>query len=190
MRAKWALIIHAYTPSRYPTDSRRTSQSIYKNLNISLYTNNSRKAVRMFCSARGERFYTSDAKPQLSAVRRMPRSQRFFFRQYNRDNFFSLSCSHFLLSVDLRLGFGALQMFSRAVRRGVASAPRSLRRQPFVTTTSRTPAIRPALAQCARSVTTDAAASHVEREKVPQEDDKPFEVTLSEERSVARHVRH
>lgn len=33
----------------------------------------------------------------------------------------------------------------------------------------------------ARSVTTDAASSHAEREHVPEEDDKPFEVTLSDE---------
>lgn len=32
-----------------------------------------------------------------------------------------------------------------------------------------------------RAVTTDAASSHAEREHVPEEDDKPFDVTLSEE---------
>lgn len=32
-----------------------------------------------------------------------------------------------------------------------------------------------------RNVTTDAASSHAERETVPQEDDKHFEVTLSDE---------
>lgn len=75
-------------------------------------------------------------------------------------------------------------MLSRAVRRGFASAARHVSRQPFVPLAPRSPVIRPLLAQAARSVTTDAASSHAEREKVPLEDDKPFEVVLSDERSV------
>lgn len=77
-------------------------------------------------------------------------------------------------------------MLSRSIRRGLASAPRQISRQPFVTTVSRTPAIRPTFAHVARTVTTDAASSHAEREKVPKEDDKPFEVVLSDERFAER----
>lgn len=59
-------------------------------------------------------------------------------------------------------------MFSRALRQGVAAPAR---RQAF----------RPAAACVRRTVTTDAASSHAEREHVPEADDQPFDVTLSEE---------
>jgi pyruvate dehydrogenase E1 component alpha subunit len=59
-------------------------------------------------------------------------------------------------------------MFSRALRRSVATP---LRRNAFA------PATRPAY----RTVTTDAASSHADKDAVPKEDDKPFEVRLSDE---------
>lgn len=72
-------------------------------------------------------------------------------------------------------------MMSRALRRSLATAaaPKMQLRA------AARPAFRsfqPALAR--RSVTTDAASSHADRENVPQEDDKPFEVTLNDERFV------
>ena len=46
----------------------------------------------------------------------------------------------------------------------------------------RAPAIvRPRVFAAARRVTTDAASSHAEKEDVPTEDDKPFQVKLSDE---------
>ena len=60
-------------------------------------------------------------------------------------------------------------MFSRALRRGYTAPTR----RPIPIQTPRITALR--------TVTTDAASSHAEKEKVPQEDDKPFEVTLSDE---------
>src|SRR5271154_3115684 len=46
----------------------------------------------------------------------------------------------------------------------------------------RAPAIvRPREFAAARRVTTDAASSHAEKEDVPTEDDKPFQVKLSDE---------
>ncbi|KAH7110555.1 dehydrogenase E1 component-domain-containing protein [Dendryphion nanum] len=59
-------------------------------------------------------------------------------------------------------------MLSRTIRRNIASP---LRRNAFA------PAARPAF----RTVTTDAASSHADREAIPKEDDKPFEVRLSDE---------
>ncbi|KAF2497873.1 hypothetical protein BU16DRAFT_525456 [Lophium mytilinum] len=59
-------------------------------------------------------------------------------------------------------------MFSRTLRASVA-AP--LRRSVFA------PVARPAF----RTVTTDAASSHADKDSVPSEDDKPFEVRLSDE---------
>jgi pyruvate dehydrogenase E1 component alpha subunit len=59
-------------------------------------------------------------------------------------------------------------MLSRTIRRSIASP---LRRNAFA------PAARPAF----RTVTTDAASSHADKEAVPKEDDKPFEVRLSDE---------
>ncbi|KAF2191504.1 hypothetical protein K469DRAFT_720538 [Zopfia rhizophila CBS 207.26] len=57
-------------------------------------------------------------------------------------------------------------MLSRSIRRSIALP---LRRNAF--------AARPAY----RSVTTDAASSHADKEAVPKEDDKPFEIRLSDE---------
>ncbi|KAI4117014.1 MAG: hypothetical protein LQ345_002671 [Seirophora villosa] len=57
-------------------------------------------------------------------------------------------------------------MIARALR-----APRAL---PTIRQKATTPLAR-------RSVTTDAASSHAEKEQVPAEDDKPFEVRLSDE---------
>ncbi|KAI9671055.1 MAG: alpha subunit of pyruvate dehydrogenase [Alyxoria varia] len=71
-------------------------------------------------------------------------------------------------------------MLSKTLRRGFANAA-PVRRQihhPF-TFPSATARSLPRLAQ--RTVTTDAASSHAEREKVPKDDDTPFEVTLSDE---------
>ncbi|KAF2674112.1 pyruvate dehydrogenase E1 component subunit alpha [Microthyrium microscopicum] len=59
-------------------------------------------------------------------------------------------------------------MFSRAVRR----SPVSFRRNAFTT---------PSSLLSRRAVTTDAASSHTDRDSVPAEDDKPFEVRLSDE---------
>ncbi|KAF2277935.1 uncharacterized protein EI97DRAFT_432029 [Westerdykella ornata] len=59
-------------------------------------------------------------------------------------------------------------MLSRTIRRSLASP---LRRNVLA------PATRPAF----RSVTTDAASSHADKESVPKEDDVPFEVRLSDE---------
>ncbi|KAL0263186.1 alpha subunit of pyruvate dehydrogenase [Diplodia seriata] len=58
-------------------------------------------------------------------------------------------------------------MFSRALRTKAAAAP--LRRFYAAPLAAR------------RTVTTDAASSHADREAVPAEDDKPFEVRLSDE---------
>ncbi|KAL9053363.1 MAG: hypothetical protein Q9162_004804 [Coniocarpon cinnabarinum] len=71
-------------------------------------------------------------------------------------------------------------MLWRALRRGAAPASYVISRQPFVLST-RISAATPVISRNARAVTTDAASSHAEREKVPQEDDKPFEVVLSDE---------
>ncbi|KAF2788215.1 hypothetical protein K505DRAFT_379040 [Melanomma pulvis-pyrius CBS 109.77] len=60
-------------------------------------------------------------------------------------------------------------MLSRAIRRSIASP---LRRNAFAPV-----AARPAF----RTVTTDAASSHADKEAVPKEDDKPFEIRLSDE---------
>ncbi|KAF2629348.1 pyruvate dehydrogenase E1 component subunit alpha [Macroventuria anomochaeta] len=60
-------------------------------------------------------------------------------------------------------------MLSRSIRRSIASPLR----QRFVA-----PAARPAFS---RFVTTDAASSHAERDQVPESDDQPFEVRLSDE---------
>ncbi|KAF2715125.1 hypothetical protein K504DRAFT_469436 [Pleomassaria siparia CBS 279.74] len=60
-------------------------------------------------------------------------------------------------------------MLSRAIRRSIASP---LRRNAFAPA-----AARPAF----RTVTTDAASSHADKEAVPKEDDKPFEIRLSDE---------
>ncbi|KAK3078687.1 alpha subunit of pyruvate dehydrogenase [Coniosporium uncinatum] len=57
-------------------------------------------------------------------------------------------------------------MFSRALRR---SAALPVRRAPVAQPLAR------------RAVTTDAASSHADKESVPTEDDKPFEVKLSDE---------
>ncbi|KAI0024924.1 dehydrogenase E1 component-domain-containing protein [Xylariomycetidae sp. FL0641] len=65
-------------------------------------------------------------------------------------------------------------MFSRALRIPRAAAPLMRAR----------PTARPAAAASAfalRSVTTSAASSHVEKSSVPDADDKPFQVTLSDE---------
>ncbi|OCK99110.1 uncharacterized protein K441DRAFT_628444 [Cenococcum geophilum 1.58] len=59
-------------------------------------------------------------------------------------------------------------MFARTLRKSIASP---LRRNAFV------PVTRPAF----RTVTTDAASSHADKESVPEEDDKPFKVHLSDE---------
>jgi len=61
-------------------------------------------------------------------------------------------------------------MLSRSIRRSIASPLR----QRFVA-----PAARPAFTS--RFVTTDAASSHAERDQVPESDDQPFEVRLSDE---------
>jgi pyruvate dehydrogenase E1 component alpha subunit len=60
-------------------------------------------------------------------------------------------------------------MLSRTIRRSLGSP---LRRSVVA------PAARPAFS---RFVTTDAASSHVQRENVPESDDQPFEVRLSDE---------
>ncbi|KAI1417722.1 dehydrogenase E1 component-domain-containing protein [Hypoxylon sp. FL1857] len=61
-------------------------------------------------------------------------------------------------------------MFSRALRAPRAAAP-----------LARVRAARPVVAAPFRSVTTNAASSHADKNAVPDADDKPFQVTLSDE---------
>lgn len=61
-------------------------------------------------------------------------------------------------------------MFSRALRVQRAVAP-----------LARVRAARPLAVAPFRTVTTDAASSHVDKNAVPDADDKPFQVTLSDE---------
>ncbi|KAI1751427.1 dehydrogenase E1 component-domain-containing protein [Xylaria castorea] len=63
-------------------------------------------------------------------------------------------------------------MFSRALRVSRAAAP---------LVRARAPAARSTAVAALRSVTTDAASSHAEKSAVPDSDDKPFQVTLSDE---------
>ncbi|KAI1274820.1 dehydrogenase E1 component-domain-containing protein [Xylaria sp. FL0933] len=63
-------------------------------------------------------------------------------------------------------------MFSRALRVPRATAP-------LVRT--RAPVARPSTIAALRSVTTDAASSHADKAAVPDTDDQPFQVTLSDE---------
>ncbi|WPH02978.1 Pyruvate dehydrogenase E1 component subunit alpha, mitochondrial [Acrodontium crateriforme] len=66
-------------------------------------------------------------------------------------------------------------MLSRFAPRAFTAAPSALaRRNGPVRAAALTPAVR-------RSVTTDAASSHAEKSDVPAEDDKPFQVKLSDE---------
>ncbi|KAI1180407.1 dehydrogenase E1 component-domain-containing protein [Nemania sp. FL0916] len=64
-------------------------------------------------------------------------------------------------------------MLSRALRIPRAAAPLVRARA--------SPAARPAAVAALRSVTTDAASSHADKSAVPNADDKPFQVTLSDE---------
>lgn len=61
-------------------------------------------------------------------------------------------------------------MFSRALRVPRAAAP-----------LARVRTARPVVVTPFRSVTTNAATSHADRNAVPDADDKPFQVTLSDE---------
>lgn len=63
-------------------------------------------------------------------------------------------------------------MFSRALRVPRAAAP---------LVRARTPATRPTTIAALRSVTTNAALSHAEKSAVPDSDEQPFQVTLSDE---------
>ncbi|KAI0166071.1 dehydrogenase E1 component-domain-containing protein [Xylariaceae sp. FL1272] len=63
-------------------------------------------------------------------------------------------------------------MLSRALRVPRAAAP---------LVRARAPVAKPASVAALRSVTTDAASSHVDKSAVPDADDKPFQVTLSDE---------
>lgn len=63
-------------------------------------------------------------------------------------------------------------MFSRVLRVPRATVP---------LVRARAAAARPSTVAALRSVTTDAASSHVDKSAVPKTDDKPFQVTLSDE---------
>lgn len=63
-------------------------------------------------------------------------------------------------------------MFSKVLRVPRATAP---------LVRARAAAARPSTVAALRSVTTDAASSHVDKSAVPKTDDKPFQVTLSDE---------
>lgn len=64
-------------------------------------------------------------------------------------------------------------MFSRALRVPRAAAP-LLRIRATATA-------RPSSIAALRSVTTDAASSHADKSAIPNADDQPFQVTLSDE---------
>ena len=74
-------------------------------------------------------------------------------------------------------------MFSRALRRGFTSGCLAQAPRRALVPASSSPSSPCLIATTSprRRVTTDAASSHAEREKVPKEDDKPFEVVLSDE---------